>query len=93
MSDIVPNGPRYITKYAMTSGITHRVGVLHDNGMFVVPAGTGGMFDTYFHGNDHHETWEDALARVEIMRMSKLRSLSKQTAKIKGLVFKDPATQ
>ena len=76
----------WITKYALTNGITVETGeVCHDisSKMF--------FYDyNNVHGNDWHRTPEDALDRAEEMRTAKIANLKNQIAKLERMTFTAP---
>lgn len=49
-------------------------------------------YDTYgaAHGNDWHRTPEEALARVEVMRKHKIKSLEKKLGELASIRFDLP---
>lgn len=76
----------YITKYALTEGITSvEVTLGHFPGV-VREVGKARLASAYT-GNDWHRTREAAISRAEEMRVRKIASLERQTAKLKALDF------
>lgn len=76
----------YITKYALTEGILElRVELVGDN----MVKCTTSTYPQYFHreGRDWHRTKESAIARAEVIRATKLKSIEKQIKRIKELRF------
>jgi hypothetical protein len=83
----------YITKYALTKGITKQEGgiSLDNSNLFVarINARITGCYHT--EGKDWHRTFEAASARAHDMRVSKIKSLKRSLAKMESLEFKEPA--
>lgn len=79
---------RFVTKYWRTMGITYDKGSLEPDGYFYY--GTGWQ-RVQVPPSNNHETYEEALQRVEELRSRKLASLKKQIEKVRGLVFRDPS--
>lgn len=81
----------YITKYALTSGIIERYGILCKESANMVECLNDDLSKTqygcYYHGKDWHRTKESAIAQAEEMREKKLKSLNKKISKIKNLKF------
>lgn len=77
----------YITKYALTAGIFAVDGRLFANDTAVSYKQEGASFVQHAHGKDFHHTPEEALARAEEMRISKLKSLDKQMKKVSAIKF------
>lgn len=79
----------WITKYALTRGIFEAEVEERDRGMVRLvdhrPVGYGILF--HAEGRDWHRTLESALARCEVMREAKLKSLEKSSAKLRKLDF------
>lgn len=73
----------WISKYALTNGIEEidirEVG----DGMVA----TLGPYTNYYLPGQWHETREAAVARAEVMRVAKLKSLRKSISEIEGMVF------
>lgn len=81
----------YITKYALTKGVTPMEGEgSEESPTMFVPKTEPGTYMVYFHKPDWHMTWAEAKARAEQMRFDKLASLEKQSRKIAALVFTEP---
>lgn len=74
----------YITKYALTQGILEKDAKIVEPGMVVV---NDGVASSYYHGDDWHETLDDAKERAEQMRRKKVESLKKQLARVEALTF------
>lgn len=79
----------WITKYALTAGICERdVRELAEDGRHVFVSEDGALNGwAMYHGNDWHETREDAVACAEEMRTAKIASLKKSIAKLEKLTF------
>lgn len=77
----------YITKYALSSGIFSVHGELFANDGAVSYRREGGRFIEHAHGKDFHLTAEEALARAEEMRISKLKSLEKKIKNLSEMKF------
>jgi hypothetical protein len=78
----------YITKYALTEGILKmEVNDCFDISPKMVSKADVHYSETY-HNPDWHRTEDEAFARAEEMRKSKLKSLDKQRARIEALTFK-----
>ena len=73
---------KWITKYAMTSGIHRRSGIITD---------VGALYDTktseYFTAREIFNTFAEAKSHAELMRKKKLLSLKKQIKRIEAIVF------
>lgn len=78
----------WITKYALTIGIEVFDGVVHENDDMVAYGNVGYGY-LYAHGKDWHRTYEEAVERVEEMRVKKIKSLRKRIAKLEKLSFSD----
>ena len=76
----------FITKYALTEGITEADAELCDN-YEMIRVKKKGHFDSYYHGEDWHRTRESAVKRAEIMRDRAIKSAEKKIAKLKNLQF------
>lgn len=79
----------WITKYALTLGL-FEANVEERAGGEVrltdyLPSAHGFLF--HGEGREWHRTLESALARCEVMRDAKLKSLEKQAAKVRKLDF------
>ena len=73
----------WITKYALTQGVYRcDVETFDDSPRMVKDA-----VSMYYHGNDWHETSDEAVAKAEKMRAAKIASLEKQIAKLRRLDF------
>ena len=77
----------FVTKYALTTGITCNLVTMYGPNM-VCEEGRKSLMS--YHGKDWHTTFEDAVARANEMREKKIKSLKKQIAKLEGLVFDGP---
>lgn len=78
----------WITKYALTKGISTREHVLVCSGInddMIVA--TEGHYQSYYHKPEWHETEESAIARAEEMRLKKIQSLEKQIEKLRKVKF------
>lgn len=77
----------WITKYALTSGITEtEVEDCFDVNPTMVED-LKGRPNTYYHRNDWHRTRAAAMVRAREMRDAKIASLHKQIAKLKAMTF------
>jgi hypothetical protein len=91
MSAKLPNEhiKAWITKYALTTGIeVVDAEVCHSINSSMISYGAGGYL--YAHGKEWHRTPEQALARAEQMRYSKLNSLRKKMAALEHMKFTLP---
>lgn len=79
----------YITKYALTEGITEKEVELCQTNFDMVQTKDGMRFNCYYHGEgkEWHRTWESAVARAEEMRQKKIKSVEKQLEKLKNMKF------
>jgi hypothetical protein len=78
----------YITKYALTQGIYEAEAErCTDISPTMIELRNPGYVTETFHGNDWHETKEEAVARAEEMRLARVKSLEKSIAKLRKLVF------
>lgn len=75
----------YVTKYALTSGISEHDAEISSGGDMASFRENG--YPHYYHGDDFHLTLDEALKRAEEMRIKKLASLNKQIEKISALKF------
>ena len=73
----------WITKYALTSGITRHDAELCDHRM--VKYGT--MQFAHVEGKEWHRSYENALLRAEVMRIKKIESLKKSIAMLEAMRF------
>ncbi len=78
----------WITKYALSSGITeadmsHCVNISDK----MVADRRPGQWHATYHKPDWHTTKEEAIARAEVMRTNKIASLKKSIKKLEGLKF------
>lgn len=82
----------YITKYALTQGIYTREAVVNysdlSGSMICCSKGDLGRLGEYYHGPDWHYTFEEAIARAELMRNKKLASMEKAKKKLMTLDFR-----
>jgi len=96
--DQIPNAPTakntilpsvYITKYALTTGVTVVNGAEHCKSINerMIEYRPQGSMPIYVHKPDWHETLAEAKARCEVMRKAKIASLKKQIAKLEALDF------
>lgn len=76
----------FITKYALTSGITRVEVESVGAGMVKTAEGIVG----YYHKPDWHITWAAALTRAVTMRETRLASLQKQIEKLERLKWEEP---
>lgn len=75
----------FITKYALTEGIKEvDAEMTRTNGMIVVKYNN---YNQCFHKPDWHETFEEAKAQAEKMRVLKIKSLNKSIDKLESLKF------
>lgn len=74
---------RYVTKYALSAGITKQVGRLTPDGIYFVYGRHGFIRDRV----DCFETMEAAVADAEVRRERKIASLKKQIAKLEKVTF------
>jgi len=75
----------YVTKYALTSGISEHDAELLNNGQSASVRSE--YCNSYYHLNDFHLTLDSTLNKTEEMRINKLKSLDKQIKKISALKF------
>ena len=80
----------YITKYALTQGIIKVNAEANEQYPEMISIHNSGSLMQHFHGNDWHETYEEALDRAEEMKTQKLLSLTKQIERIKKIKFSRP---
>ena len=73
----------WITKYALTSGITEHDAELCDDSM--VKYGT--MQYAHLEGKEWHRSYENALVRAKEMRIAKIASLKKSIARLEAMSF------
>lgn len=76
----------YVTKYALTDGISVEAGRDCGNGM-VERLAEEWKYSPYLQGKDWHRTMDAAVKRAEEMRVAKIKSLEKQIAKLRALKF------
>lgn len=74
----------WITRYALTDGITRVEAQIDGNMVVYKPEGS---FPMYAHGKDWHRTPEAALARAEQMCIAKIAALRKRIVKLEALTF------
>lgn len=80
----------YITKYALSSGITIRHGeIVHAINPKMISVKEG-SFSSHYHKPHWHESADEALAQAESMRVAKLKSLEKSRKKLESLKFTIP---
>ena len=79
----------YVTKYALTTGISKHEADIHKDGNMAVTKRVCQSYSMCLHGEgkEWHRTREAALNRAEEMRIKKLQSLDKQHKKISALKF------
>ena len=85
----------WITKYALTEGISVEEGELSETSPSMFCYGDrAGYSQQYAHGEgkDWHRTPEAAEARAEVMRQAKIASVKKSLAKLERMTFKAPNT-
>ncbi len=76
----------YITKYALTSGITEEtVEDCFDISESMVKSAQNEL--QYFHNGDWHRSLDDAIAKAEDMRKRKISSLKASLAKFEKMSF------
>ena len=80
----------WITKYALTEGITVEEGEVCSDISDTMFSYGNGMNSA--HGNDWHRTPEAALAMAEEMRLAKIVSVKKQLSRLECMTFKAPNT-
>ena len=81
----------WITKYALTSGITEHDAKLssEDNSVrYEKGQYTYGQY-AYIEGKEWHRSYENALLRAEVMRIKKIESLKKSIAMLEAMSFKE----
>lgn len=77
---------RYVTKYALTKGVTLELGKLDPaDGSFRARSRAFWLWHT-----ENYGSWPEALAKAETMRAKKIASLRAQIAKLESLVFVKP---
>lgn len=72
----------YITKYALTQGI-----LVKNADKTCSPRMIRCNKTEFYHGNDWHESWEEAVKRAEEMRDKKIVSLKKSLENMEYLKF------
>lgn len=78
----------WVTKYALSSGITKETGeVCGDISSDMIAYGANNA-QCFAHGNDWHRTPEAAIAQAEKMRKAKIISLKKSIDKLERMTFK-----
>lgn len=78
----------YITKYALTKGISKReVKETHFRTMVSIADTPAGSIIQYYHLPDWHRTREAAVAQAEKMRLAKIANLRKALARLEVLNF------
>lgn len=73
----------YVTKYALTSGITKEL--VHKTGTPTMVETTGCFLTTYYHKPDWHDTEKEARTRTAHMIGKKIASVQKQLDRLKKL--------
>jgi len=73
----------FITKYALTRGISNLTGRIVHGDLFVLD----GRPPVYFDVNDWHRTWPEAKERAEEMRTKKLLSIAEEIKRISSITF------
>lgn len=76
----------WITRYALTTGITEVEAEDCGDDMIRVREGSGFLF-YHKEGRDWHRTKESAVAKAEEMRQKKITSLKKQIDKLEKMRF------
>lgn len=86
-------GPVWITKYALTTGITKAekaelcLGTVPNGTMLMVPTTEKQHLNALYHKPDWHESREEAITRARQMRDAKILSLRKQLLKLEAMDF------
>lgn len=81
----------YITKYALTKGITVVEATAHENtNAITFKTGYSMGYTQYIYKPDWHTTFSEARDRAEEMRQRKIASLRKSLAKMETLTFRNP---
>jgi len=82
----------YVTKYALTSGITKVTGSVSKNSANMLVYDLPGDLNNqgYAHGNEWHTDWKNALFHAQTMKKRKINSLQKQLTKLENLTFTEP---
>lgn len=78
---------RFITKYALSSGIEEVDARNCSDTAQEMIAINGGGLSAYFHKGEHFETMEQAIVKAEAMRKKKIENLYKQIFKLERLDF------
>lgn len=78
----------WITKYALTNGITRVDAEVCDETMIAYRCSEESL-PQFAHGKDWHRDEASALARAEEMRNKKIASLRKSIAKLEAMKFND----
>lgn len=73
----------WVSKYALTSGITEHDAEIASERMCVVQ----GRYPQHYHKGQWHRTEAEAIARAEQMRKAKLAALRKALARLEQLKF------
>lgn len=74
----------WATKYALTQGIGKETATIENN--IATVKCPGGPSKLYF-GNNWHRSFNEAVARAEIIRDAKIKSLKKQIIALEKLTF------
>ena len=77
----------YVTKFALTGGITEYEASLSKDGYALVTKHTDTDFHQWFAPKEFHTTKEAAIIRAEEMRVAKLKSLEKAIKKFSLMSF------
>jgi cytochrome c553 len=78
----------YVTKYALTAGITCHEAKEQNSGVWVSVKFPGAYWETSLKtGRDYAETEQEARAIAVKMRDKKIKSLEKKIAKLKAMTF------
>jgi len=85
-----PGDTVYLTKYALSDGITERVFQKHaDSGRYAFVDGVWGCVRP---GKDLHATRDAAITAAKAMRDKKVASLRKQIERLEAIDFATPST-
>lgn len=76
----------FVSKYAITDGITEHDATISGDGGYASVPGRLGLY-TLKMGRDAHLTREEAVAKAHEMRMRRIASLQKQIAKLEQMTF------
>lgn len=76
----------FVSKYAITGGITEHDATISGDGGYASVPGSWGLY-TLKIGSDAHLTREAAVAKANDMRTSRIASLQKQIDKLEQMTF------